>query len=230
MVLAHDWTADGLPADIIKGVILVTGVMDCEPVLDITVNEGVRLEPVAARRLSPPRNPPQRALPLLIAVRGAEQPLWNKMSQDYAVPCRADGIECGYMDMPNRDLGVSSLVDATLTMMSPLTPCPHSPLSLPHPHRASKTIIHEKGNITTIRCVPDCSVNCGRDAGCPAPPAQFRTCPLRHPAPPLGCAGVSADGKSLARPRMSDFQPGPIGVHKGLESGPLEAVLLRATA
>ncbi len=30
--------------------------------------------------------------------------------------------------------------------------------------------------------------NCGRDAGCPAPPAQIRTCPLRHPAPPLGCA------------------------------------------
>ena len=27
---------------------------------------------------------------------------------------------------------------------------------------------------------------CGRDAGCPAPPAQIRTCPLRHPAPPLG--------------------------------------------
>ena len=120
MVLAHDWTADGLPADIIKGAVLITGVMDCEPVLDITVNEGVRLEPVAARRLSPPRNPPQRALPLLIAVRGAEPPLWNKMSQDYAVPCRADSIECGYMDTPSRDLRVSSLVNATLTMISPL--------------------------------------------------------------------------------------------------------------
>ena len=92
MVLAHDWTADGLPADIIKGVVLVTGVMDCEPVLDITVNEGVRLEPVAARRLSPLRNPPQRALPLLIAVRGAantEPPLWIKCrrtTRSVAVP------------------------------------------------------------------------------------------------------------------------------------------------
>ena len=119
MVLAHDWTADGLAADIIEGAVLVTGVTDCEPVLDITVNEGVRLEPVAARRLSPLRNPPQRALPLLIAVRGAEPPLWIKMSQHYTVPCRADGIECGYMDMPNRDLGVSSLVNAALTMMPP---------------------------------------------------------------------------------------------------------------
>ncbi len=45
----------------------------------------------------------------------------------------------------------------------------------------------------------------GRDAGCPAPPAQIRTCPLRHPAPPLGCAMAGADGKSLIRPRVSNF-------------------------
>ena len=42
----------------------------------------------------------------------------------------------------------------------------------------------------------------GRDAGYPAPPAQIRTCPLRHPAPPLGCALPGADGESLVRPRV----------------------------
>ena len=57
---------------------------------------------------------------------------------------------------------------------------------------------------------PDALVNCGRDAGCPAPPAQIRTCPLRHPAPPLGCAPTSADGKSLVGPRVSDSQLGPV--------------------
>ena len=50
----------------------------------------------------------------------------------------------------------------------------------------------------------------GRDAGCPAPPAQIRTCPLRHPAPPSGCAMAGADGKSLIRPRVSNFQFGPV--------------------
>ena len=50
----------------------------------------------------------------------------------------------------------------------------------------------------------------GRDAGCPAPPAQIRTCPLRHPAPPSGCAMAGADGKSLIRPRVSNFQLGPV--------------------
>ena len=103
MALAHDWTADGLPPDIIKGAVPITGVMDCEPVLDITVNEEVRLEPEAARRLSPLRNPPRRALPLLIAVGGAEPRLWIKMSQDYAALCREHGIECEYMEIPDHD-------------------------------------------------------------------------------------------------------------------------------
>ena len=103
MALAHDWEAEGLPADIIKGAAPITGVMDCEPVLDITVNEEVRLEPEAARRLSPLRHPPRRALPLLIAVGGAEPRLWIGMSEDYAALCRAHGIECEYMEMPGQD-------------------------------------------------------------------------------------------------------------------------------
>ena len=63
MALAHDWEAEGLPADIIKGAMPITGVFDCEPVPDITVNELVRLDRETARRLSPLRNPPRRALP-----------------------------------------------------------------------------------------------------------------------------------------------------------------------
>ena len=103
MALAHDWEAEGLPADIIKGAAPITGVMDCEPVLDITVNEEVRLEPEAARRLSPLRNPPRRALPLLVAVGGAEPRLWIEMSEDYAALCRKHGIDCEYMEMPDHD-------------------------------------------------------------------------------------------------------------------------------
>ena len=103
MALAHDWEAEGLPADIIKGAAPITGVFDCEPVLDITVNELVRLEPEAARRLSPLRHPPRRAIPLLVAVGGAEPRLWIKMSEDYAALCREHGIECEYMEMPGQD-------------------------------------------------------------------------------------------------------------------------------
>ena len=68
----------------------------------------------------------------------------------------------------------------------------------------------------------------GRDAGCPAPPARIRTCPLRHPAPPSGCASHAADGKSLIRPRVSDFQLGTVCRGQFCESGPIEAVPLRS--
>ena len=103
MALAHDWESEGLPADIIKGAVPITGVMDCEPVLDISVNEQVRLAPEAARRLSPLGNPPRRPLPVLVAVGGAEPRLWIKMSEDYATLCRAHDIECDCMVMPGQD-------------------------------------------------------------------------------------------------------------------------------
>ena len=103
MALAHDWTAEGLPDDIIRGAIPVTGVFDCEPVPDITVNELVRLDRDEARRLSPLRNPPRRALPVLVAVGGAEPRLWIRMSKDYAALCREHGLECEYMELPEHD-------------------------------------------------------------------------------------------------------------------------------
>ena len=58
-------------------------------------------------------------------------------------------------------------------------------------------------------------VDRGRDPHCWGPPARIRTCPLRHPAPPLGCA----DGESLARPRVSDFELGPVCPSEGHEAG-----------
>ena len=103
MALAHDWAADGLPADLIKGAMPVTGVFDCEPVPDTTVNEQVRLDRETARHLSPLRNPPRHALPVLVSVGGAEPALWIRMSKDYAALCREHGLECEYMELPGHD-------------------------------------------------------------------------------------------------------------------------------
>ena len=103
MALAHDWTAEDLPVDIIRGAVPITGVFDCEPVPDLTVNALIRLDRETARRLSPLRNPPRRALPVLVAVGGAEPPLWIQMSKDYAALCREHGIECEYMELAAHD-------------------------------------------------------------------------------------------------------------------------------
>ena len=74
------------------------------------------------------------------------------------------------------------------------------------------------------------AIDRGREAGCPAPPAQIRTCPLGHPAPPSGSAMADADGKSLIRPRVSYKRPGPVFLYKDFDLVQAEAVLLRSAA
>lgn len=103
MALAHDWSADGLPEDIVKGAALLTGVYDPEPVLGLSVNEQIRLTAEAVDGLSPLRNPPRRPLPLLIAVGGAETESWIKQSRDYHELCRKRGIDAEYLEMPGED-------------------------------------------------------------------------------------------------------------------------------
>ena len=60
---------------------------------------------------------------------------------------------------------------------------------------------------------------------------QIRTCALTHPAPTSGCAvPIHADGKALIRPRVPDFQFGPVSRDKVLDPVPFEAVFLRSAA
>ncbi len=101
MALAHDWAADGLPADLIKGATVITGVLDLEPVLHISVNREVRLDPEAAWRLSPIHHPPVRPTPVVVAVGGAESEAWIKQSKDYACACRTAGCPTAYLEIPD---------------------------------------------------------------------------------------------------------------------------------
>ena len=103
MALAHDWTANGLPADLIKGAAPVTGIYDLAPVPLISVNQQVRLTPEEAAALSPMRLPPRRNLPLLVAVGGAETPGWIAQSKAYAAMCRENGIDAEYLECPGEN-------------------------------------------------------------------------------------------------------------------------------
>ncbi len=50
---------------------------------------------------------------------------------------------------------------------------------------------------------------------------------MRHPAPPSGCADERVDGKSLVRPRVPDFQPGPVRHDQLRQARPQVSVFLR---
>ena len=83
MALAHDWTRDGLGADLIKGAVLVSGIYDPTPVLAISVNDDVRLTPEMAARNNACAHPPLGGGALLVAVGGAEPAGWIGQSVDY---------------------------------------------------------------------------------------------------------------------------------------------------
>jgi arylformamidase len=98
MAIARDWTADGLPADLIKGAAPVTGIYDLAPVLQISVNEQIRLTADMAARLS--AGAPRHGGPVLVAVGGAEPDGWRAQSRAYAELCRSAGCAVEYLELP----------------------------------------------------------------------------------------------------------------------------------
>jgi arylformamidase len=97
MLLGHDWTADGLPADLIKGAACISGIYEPAAVMRISVNEDVRLDAAMAARNDCLAKPPARPTPILVAVGGDEPEGWRQQSLDYAEACRAVGAETELM-------------------------------------------------------------------------------------------------------------------------------------
>ncbi len=103
MAMAHDWAAEGLPADLIKGAVPITGVHDVSPVPHISVNEQIRLAPADVGAVNPMENPPRGDYPVVVAVGGAETESWVQMSRDYAELCRAHGFAVTYLEPDGLD-------------------------------------------------------------------------------------------------------------------------------
>lgn len=100
MALAHDWTKEGLPADLIKGAVATSGVYDLEMVMTISVQEQVRMTPELARANSPLVHPPLVKCPLVVAVGSDEPQGWQQMSQDYYEYCKQNGMDAEYLVEP----------------------------------------------------------------------------------------------------------------------------------
>ena len=100
MALAHDWQKEGLPPDIIKGAVITSAVHDLEMVMQVSINQEIRMTPEIARANSPLLHPPIVACPILVAVGGDEPKGWQQMSEDYYRFCRERGAEVDYLVVP----------------------------------------------------------------------------------------------------------------------------------
>ena len=99
MMLAHDWAAEGRPADIVKGVVAVSGVYELEPVTMLKVNSEIGLTADEAARNSLVANLPRPVCPILVAVGGGETPDWIRQSADFAKLCRERGLTTDYWEI-----------------------------------------------------------------------------------------------------------------------------------
>jgi arylformamidase len=101
MALAHDWTKERLPADLIKGAVATSGVYDLDMVMKISVQEQVRMTPEIAKQNSPFLTPPRVKCPLVVAVGAAEPEGWQQMSKDYFEFCKQHGMNVEYLIEPD---------------------------------------------------------------------------------------------------------------------------------
>jgi arylformamidase len=100
MALAHDWEKHSLPRDLIKGAVATSGVYDLDMVMQISVNEQVRMTSEIARENNPFLHPPISNCPVIVAVGGAEPKGWQQMSEDFLKLCQEHGLACQYLVVP----------------------------------------------------------------------------------------------------------------------------------
>jgi arylformamidase len=92
MLLAADWEAAfDLPAGVVKGATVVSGVYDMRPIMRTALNEALDLDLAMADRNSPIRHLPAPPRPVIVAWGRDETEAFKRQSRDYAAACRAAG-------------------------------------------------------------------------------------------------------------------------------------------
>ena len=101
-MLASDWSRNaGVPADLVRAGVAISGVFDVAPLIGTSLNEALRLDAATARAASPlfwP--PPPKGRALVAAVGGAESAEFLRQSRDIADAWKRAGLACEYLEVP----------------------------------------------------------------------------------------------------------------------------------
>ena len=105
MTLATDWPRldPGLPADLVKGGVSVSGVYDLEAIRLSYHQKLVQLDPDMARRMSPLGNLPKSAGPLVAAVGSEETEEFHRQQAAYLAAWRGAGLAARVVELPGRN-------------------------------------------------------------------------------------------------------------------------------
>lgn len=94
LAMATDWGgfAEGLPADLVKGGVSVSGLFDLVPLVETTINDKVGMDSETARRNSPLRMEPATRAPLALYWGSAETDAFREQSETMAAAWSAKGV------------------------------------------------------------------------------------------------------------------------------------------
>ena len=100
--MATDWpaTAAGLPRDMIKAGLAISGLYDLEPIRLSYANEHLRLDAAQARAASPIHHLPGAAGALTLAVGSGESAEFHRQQAAFAAAWRAAGLACETLVLP----------------------------------------------------------------------------------------------------------------------------------
>jgi arylformamidase len=102
MLAGSNWRGDGLPRDVIKSALLVSGLYDLEPLAGAQ-QTWLALDRVAALRLSPIRSLPPPTCRVLVAHAARESEALAHQSDAYALALRASGGRVETLVVPGAD-------------------------------------------------------------------------------------------------------------------------------
>ena len=101
-LVATDWpaTAAGLPRNMIKAGLAISGLYDLEPIRLSYANEHLRLDAAQARAASPIHHLPGAAGALTLAVGSGESAEFHRQQAAFAAAWRAAGLACETLVLP----------------------------------------------------------------------------------------------------------------------------------
>lgn len=119
MLLATDWAGDyGLPADLLRGAGLLSGLFDLAPLRFSFLQPWLQLDGDQVLRLSPMSVLPASGPRVLMAVGGRESAEFQRQSRDYLAAWQANGHAGEWLELPGHDH--FSALDELITPGRPL--------------------------------------------------------------------------------------------------------------
>lgn len=91
VALTTDWRKQGLPQEIVKGAVLLSGLYDLEPVRLSARSRYVKFTDATEEELSPQRHLDRIVAPIVVAYASLDTPEFQRQSRDFAAAVEAAG-------------------------------------------------------------------------------------------------------------------------------------------